>query len=264
MTSTRLYKTLDGGLNWIKLAQPINSESEGELSACTFLEDGRRGWISGGLYTAVSNDDYIPSRYLSVDEQHALRGVIFYTEDGGQNWDRQLLTPHWGHLTVLFAKDAEHIWAAGTAGGFYYSQGKWNSMSGGPTELSNSTRVESLAVRIGYPTIEPAYLFFLNSSLGWLSNSNGYLAMSSDGGKTWQDKYQIAKINDNSPDNFIKLFFTDPLNGWACGFEGSLYRTNDGGISWEKVVPEIHFYDINFLKSGDGWAVSERGLFHIN
>src|SRR6266487_3589791 len=113
LTTARLYKTKDGGSTWTLRSQPIRSDSEGHISAFRFLKEGRQGWIAGGLYMPIARrfsdeDDFIPSRYLSPDEKRVLRGVIFYTEDGGENWQRQLLAPSWGNLTVLFALDDEH------------------------------------------------------------------------------------------------------------------------------------------------------------
>jgi photosystem II stability/assembly factor-like uncharacterized protein len=121
LTGATLYRTNDGGLTWTVPRQPLLSDSEGHLSSIKFLEDGRRGWVSGGIYKFISGEEYVPSRYLSVDEQQSLRGVIFYTEDGGNNWRRQLVTQHWGQLTALFATDAERAWVGGTAGVFYLS-----------------------------------------------------------------------------------------------------------------------------------------------
>ena len=264
ITRTTLHKTDDGGSTWTVPLQPLHSASEGHLSSLKFLGDHRRGWVSGGIYKSMSRDEYVPTRYMSADERQSLRGVIFYTEDGGENWRRQLVTPHWGHFTVLFATDAEHAWVAGTAGAFYLSSQTWRQVEEPRPEPDTKTGVQSLAVRIGYPTIEPACIFFLSPTLGWLSNSNGCLAATRDGGRKWQDIYYPNEVNADSPDDFVRLFFVDEMNGWARGYEGGLYSTTDGGRSWERQSPEIHFYDFCSDHSGIRWAVAKEGLFRFN
>ena len=265
---TKLYRTEDGGLSWAASPQPIPPNSEGHLSTLKFLSDGRRGWIVGGVFTSTPHsnsdeDDYTPSRYLSPDQKQVLHGAIFYTEDGGKNWSRQLLTQGWGHLTVLFALDGEHAWAAGTAGGFYLSSGKWKAMDDRRIVTNSSPAVRGLDVQIGFPTIEPAAVFFQNPRFGWLSNSNGYLARSTDGGKTWQDIFPSEKIEGDAPDDFTYVFFADQLNGWALGYKHALYITKDGGVSWERQSSDLDFKAICFLDSGNGWAVAREGLFHL-
>ncbi len=253
----KFWRTVDGGQHWLF----VYDASPDSIRQFEFI-DAVTGWM---LTTArlYKKDDFIPSRYLSPDEKRVLRGVIFYTEDGGENWQRQLLAPSWGNLTVLFALDDEHAWAAGTAGGFYLTTGKWKAMNSDGAKAEGRPAVKSLDIQIGFPTIGPASIFFLNPSLGWLSNSNGYLARSSDGGKEWQDIFPPVEIQGDPPDDFTKVFFTDQMNGWACGYERGLYVTHDGGFSWERENSKIDFKAMYVLSSGEGWAVSQQGLFHF-
>jgi photosystem II stability/assembly factor-like uncharacterized protein len=270
IASGKLYKTRDGGGTWTAFLQPIPSSMEGKLYAIGLVKGGLRAWVAGGIYMQVpkakagDEDEGPPSRYLSANMQRGLRGVIFCTEDGGATWRRQLLTPNWGLLTVLFVLDDEHAWAAGTAGSLYLQAKKWKPMEGGEIEREGASLVKSLDVEIGFPTYQPYSIFFLNSHAGWLSNSNGYLAVSSDAGKRWKDISPPIGAKNGLPVFFLRLFFTDQINGWAFGLDGGLYRTDDGGVSWQKQDSETQFSDVCFNDIGQGWAITREGLFYLN
>ena len=87
--------------------------------------------------------------------KHCLRGAIFYTDDGGQTWRRQLLTQEWGYLALDSVSDPAQLAARGTAGAYYLRRGKWRPMDDGGRDVDGLTRVKSLDVEIGFPTYEP-------------------------------------------------------------------------------------------------------------
>jgi len=267
-----MLKTNDGGLTWDSFSQPIPPSWEGDLINFKFLEDGVRGWVAGGLYVPLLQKDidqrnFPPTRYSGLDLKHELRGAIFYTDDGGQTWRRQLLTSDWGYLSLASMNDPAHLSAVGTAGTFILHRGKWKPMDLGVLDEHEFTRVKSFDVEIGFPTFEPLCVFFLNDETGWISNTNGYLARSSDGGKEWQDVCSPIGEKHGRPISFSRLFFIDELNGLGFGSDwwsgGKLYVTKDGGRSWVEEKLDIELADIYFVDHLTIWASAKQGLFRI-
>ena len=196
-----------------------------------------------------------------------LRGAIFYTDNGGQTWRRQLLTEDWGYLALDSLSDPAHLAAVGTAGAYYLRKGKWRPIDDGGRGEDGLTRVKSLDVEIGFPTYEPICVFFLNDQTGWISNSNGYVAKTTDGGKAWQDVCPPIGEKDGRSLCFSRLFFIDEMNGLAFGSywrtNRNLYVTKDGGKSWLEEKLDIELADILFVDHTMAWASSKAGLFRI-
>lgn len=264
----KMYKTEDGGRSWQPFAEQL-MEQLGEKALASiytfkFLPDGKRGWMAGGVYRPLKEGEVPPNRYSSADGKQGLFGVIFSTEDGGRSWRRQLL-PGCGQISEMFFLDREHAWAVGTAGAYYLKNGWWYETETQATDERWNVVVGSLDVEIGAPTVSPSTVYFINPQLGWLSNSNGYLAKSTDGGKTWQDIVNLQDFQDKDWPllSLERLHFRDSLHGLGLDTNGELRRTRDGGASWMKVETEMEVSDIYFLDSRTGWALSEDGLYRI-
>jgi photosystem II stability/assembly factor-like uncharacterized protein len=101
------------------------------------------------------------------------------------------------------------------------------------------------------------FVQFINSELGWATSElNGEIWKTTDGGKSWQKKY-------NTPDN-IKLwqiYFVDEETGWATGEKSTLLITNNGGESWkpQKIgYNDVSIRSINFHSSQEGWLTGKN------
>ena len=100
-------------------------------------------------------------------------------------------------------------------------------------------------------------LSVVNNSVAWISGSNGYTALSTDGGKTWKWK-QLS--------GYEKLDFRD-IEGFSAkeavmvsaGSPAVILSTLDGGASWKEVYrddsPDI------FLDGMDFWN-RKRGIIY--
>ena len=74
-------------------------------------------------------------------------------------------------------------------------------------------------------------IFFLNPRLGWISNGDGEIHRTTDGGETW--------MLLTTADGGRSIGFADSLNGWLgslVGLSGALLMTSDGGFSWNGVT----------------------------
>jgi hypothetical protein len=103
----------------------------------------------------------------------------------------------------------------------------------------------------------------VNQNIGWLSNSNGYLGISSDGGRHWNDLADFGENRDWPFPRLYKLYFSDIVHGWGLDSEGAIRQTQDCGTTWTKIETHIEFLDMFFLDAQHGWGVSKEGLFRI-
>src|SRR5262249_53671668 len=147
----------------------------------------------------------------------------------------------------LFALDPKPAWVTGIPGNFYLDGGKWRKMDNGGEDQYGDSFVRALNLAIGGPDEEPACVFFLDEQEGWISNFNGYVAKSTDGGRTWKD---LCKFDGGSGIlwYFWQMYFADSSRGWALSSQGNLYGTSDGGISWSKLTADVHIGAMFFLR----------------
>ena len=69
-------------------------------------------------------------------------------------------------------------------------------------------------------------IHFIHSDTGFAVTSNGVLARTFDGGRTWQARNVAPGIPLDD------LYFINSLTGFVCGRSGTLLRTIDGGYNW--------------------------------
>lgn len=267
LQSGKLFKTEDGGDSWQPYGEALFEQlTEWPPFTCKFSQDGKYGWMAGGAHRPLKENESVPNRYYSVDGKKGLFGAVFATKDGGRTWQRQLLASFPGHLAELYFLDTEHAWAVGTAGAYYLKNGRWRETETDAWDEEGNVVVGSLNVEIGMPTVAPVAVYFLNSKLGWLSNSNGYVAKSTDGGRTWHDLLDLQDYQEEQhlPGLFFdELYFGDSKKGWGLDSEGAIRETLDGGETWSKIEMNVEFTGMYFLDARHGWAVSKEGLFKI-
>jgi photosystem II stability/assembly factor-like uncharacterized protein len=264
----KVYKSTDGGDTWRPFRQPISPRLGGWVCTFAFLQDGQRGWVAGSIERTLASDEYGPNRYMGADGKTGIFGVIYHTSDGGASWQRHLAPARFGHVDEVVMFDAGHGVATGTAGTYYLANGEWRETESGDVDDDGHFKTNALEILIGGPTFEPWNTFLLDASTGWVSNDNGYLAQTTDGGQTWRD---VVNFDDVSPNHewpaalLTNLFFKDASNGFAIESDsgGSLYETTDGGRSWVNISGATTFTNSYFLDAGHGWLVSRRKLFTL-
>jgi photosystem II stability/assembly factor-like uncharacterized protein len=103
---------------------------------------------------------------------------------------------------------------------------------------------------------------FADLSTGWAAGGNdefagsrGVIARSTDGGRTWQQQFEVTDFTFNG------LEAIDTQTAFAVGaFDfvggGLVLRTTDGGQSWQDVTPAAAgFRDVFFVDASTGWIV---------
>ena len=220
----QMFKTTDGGNSWQPFHQPIPHDFAGQVFAFKFLDDGKHGWVAGGIYKPFAGNDqedgYAPTRYTSIDMKKGLHGAIFQTTDGGQSWRQRFVSKEYGYIGELFIINEITGTAFGSAGVLYLQKRVWKVA---PSHYigAEDSRVHALDIQIGMPTFEPYTIFQIDELTGWLSNNNGFLAKTEDGGRTWRDLLNANNIlNREWPMGFLNnLYFKDAVDGFGRGFQ---------------------------------------------
>ena len=72
-------------------------------------------------------------------------------------------------------------------------------------------------------------VYFTSADTGWIAGDGGYLASTSDGGRTWT-KYPL-----NTTEDINEIYFRNEGNGYLVAGK-KMYITRDGGTSWRETV----------------------------
>lgn len=172
-----LYRSVDGGAHWTKLA----SGTERSLYDVSFADE-QVGWAVGQ------------------------RGYVIRTTDGGDTWVAQQ-TPRQParHLFAVDAIDAEHAWIVGEWGSRFYTAdgGKtWEDRSFLITEDHPSfpylSDDELATFRAGNKVYDDVYLndvFFVDRDHGWIVAEYGTSYLTTDGGQTWEKGQILGDVS---------------------------------------------------------------------
>jgi photosystem II stability/assembly factor-like uncharacterized protein len=261
-TIHKMQKSEDGGYTWKDISIPLAGDDV-LLDSIQFLKDGRHGWLAVSDFVSCSPEirSKLGMHSLSSDGQKCLKGHIFYTEDGGETWRQQSFPSNLGRGIGLETTRDDQVWAFHDLRIFYLADGRWRKVDYTKGQCAHENLLETVDFygKTDEPSA-PGEIFFVGS-MGWLSFSNGYLAKSKDGGRTWCDLSDLKLLTQNPSLYFRKLYFSDENNGW--GLADHIYETTDGGITWKQITTNIGVEDMYFLNPKHGWAIAKEGLFRI-
>lgn len=214
----RIAKTTDGGASWI----PQSTDSSWGLRTVFFVNEAT-GWVAGEFNrifkTTDGGDTWISQHPLvlppwdirSIRFTDTLRGWaaggggwLFRTTDAGTSWEIQLhpLDSAFSSLKSIFFLDATHGWIAGP--------GVLKTTNGGDTWFKSSDT-------------EGDDIFFTDTLDGWMTQDEGYVVHTSDGGTTWD------RVHTGTTRDLGSVFFTDRYTGYFTGRYGTILKTTTGG-----------------------------------
>lgn len=261
LTNDKLYRTGDGGRTWLPLPMPGGDSYYSEVD---FLPDGRRGWLAGGVCAPFRKGEDTANRF-HCSATSATVAAVFMTSDGGNTWRRQTVSRMFGDIFYLKMRDAHSGFAVGQAGAFRYEGGRWldaQSAFEGRNDPEDTPGEYGLEIAIGMPTFCPVNFHFTDGRHGWLTNSNGYVARTNDGGRTWVD---ISRCDEGEghadPPYFSTLFISGDGRGLALDTDGGLQETEDGGVTWGQVAEPGTFTGMFALAAGKTWLVAGDGIY---
>jgi photosystem II stability/assembly factor-like uncharacterized protein len=249
-----MYRTTDGGKTWKRQPDPI---PDLVYQAIHFSHDGTRGWVAGTVLKPP------PPDYANKTPRDDEYPVILSTVNGGKTWSKQIIPNTRGIASFNFSIENQG-WALGRPGLFRLdnAKGTWAPVDFVRGNCAQYRLIE--AVEIEDPYLQTS-LYFLDKELGWLGFRNGYIAKTTDGGKTWCD---LLDPKDIWPEfswdtHWQSIYFANPESGWALGADGVLYKSADGGKKWSKVAAEDKFVKMFFINGQIGWVLSSTALYRI-
>lgn len=223
----------------------------GEDGTVIFSDDSGVSWTEGDSNVTV---DLYDVAAISTTKAVAVgdRGTVIRTTDGGDEWEdadvdfstsshadyeiRAIIMPS---SSIGFAVGQYGLFLKTTDGG-----ANWEELDGpyaGSTDSLNSV-VASSASKL------------------WVAGESGKIALSEDGGDTWDQQ------TSGTGENIVTIDSVDSSKLFASGDNRTFLKTTDGGDTWSDVtVSELDsndtITDISFLSSTVGLLASASGEF---
>ncbi len=237
-----IYKSVDGGATWTPKIKGIVEDNGISFRGIT-VHPGDSNTVYA--MAEISSSTWAGA-YRSGVFHEMVKGVIYKTTDGGENWTaiwrgdnlvRYLwIDPRYPNLlfvsTGIFDREAANSDAARNfAGGV----GILKSADGGRTwrTLNQANGLENLYVGslFMHPT-NPDILLAATGVNGYRQGSGVYL--SKDGGETWRKT--LSWVLGGIIYNFTSVEFAagNPMVAYAAS-ESSIFRSEDGGENWTLV-----------------------------
>jgi PKD repeat protein len=195
-----IFKSIDGGTNWIQLSSTANSSFQ---------------------YVSRLSIDPNNSQIILA----ATRSGVWRSTNGGTNWTQRLSTEV---LCIAFhPTDSTQAIASGYVGRTYYSTDggqSWTAATGVPSSSGLGGRVE-----LAYSRSSPNLVF------ASVDNSSGQVYRSVDGGHT----YTLSNSGNNylsSQGWYDNVVWADPVNTNVVLVGGTdIWRSTDGGFTFTDI-----------------------------
>ena len=259
--SATALTTTDGGVTWkqILLPEKANDKNNVEFKDVFFI-DKQKGFISG-----YSNQ----------------RGIVLWTEDGGDNWkilldsigqivqEIQYQIPHSTRLLLRGAKEKSYT-IGGSSEIILLSQDSGKTWEQLP-QAFDSTIVWSQAYVNFYSIVFQDSLNGLACAFFSHSSTNLFdICRTSDGGKTWtKPKWNLSGF-------YGKLYYTS-IYKYIRLIGPHIEQSFDGGVTWEELydfsgykiyffndriiyVPSYEFEKLTKIDSNGNWSVLPTGM----
>lgn len=254
-----LYRTNDSGKTWTIVATPLDLE-KGELRSVWFSDD-KTGWVAGGVYRALTEEEKrIGVTNNARNGDQVLDAAVFRTDDGGNTWNRQPLSPVWeGRISDVRFFDKSRGLALGEI--VYYTDDGGKSWRR-PVFKRGCVREKYLN---DFYEASPQYVAMLDPNLWWLSFNDGRIVKSADGGRSWCDLLHPGGVafSQGGPEYFTSLHFDTPEHGWGLGWDRFVYETTDAGATWKRLTSDVTVESMFFTNRSEGLVVSNEGVFRI-
>ncbi|MDO9549067.1 MAG: T9SS type A sorting domain-containing protein [Candidatus Marinimicrobia bacterium] len=172
-------------------------------------------------------------------------GIILSTKDGGANWTEQFTGTDYSWFNCIDFQDSLHGWAAGLYCLYKTSNGgkDWTQVPDSLFEFEMYTGLSDIQS-----------VSFRDTSFGIIVGTESMIAVTSDGGATWNCSTVI-------PENgFIDSVYTGTIlsDAKACvSGNGGVAISADMGRTWSVTHDEYRSYiKCYFINDGYGWVLS--------
>jgi len=214
----------------------------------------------GNTWTLWENDDMIMENMWAIDFTSPTKGVavghkgwVFTTNDGN---DWTPLPRFMGNSSDAVNIVGDKIWVMGGSGTMHYSENfgaNWESQAEitGQNQYKIGAADNNRIMSIGYSStiiqsndggaawksgsvvadndisLQLWGIDFINSNIGWVAGSGGFIAKTTDGGESWN-----LPANSVTTEwlRAIKTFDENTL--WTVGAHGTIMKSENGGTDW--------------------------------
>ena len=256
----RIYKTIDGGVNWINVHNTTYSQVNftfvdsmngwaidvsGRMSKTT---DGGTTWVTYSTGALINNAgiNKIAFQGLNVGIIVGVNSQIYYTNNQAQNWYQASgasLSSNPNFKSIAFVPNTTNVYVVGSSGILMKSTNNgasWSQVTSGipatPSTLND--------------------IVFTSSNNGWIVGDGGIIYKTIDGGLTWQ--LQAS----GTTNRLAAIQFVNNQSGYITGSQ-VLLKTSNGGFSWNSLTTSglYNTQNLSFLNENNGWIASQYGLF---
>lgn len=277
-----LLYTKDKGVHWSY--RKIFESSGGSITGINFHDNSDTGYIStskGRVYVTYDNSKSWSNLYVNnncsfdavftsnshlnlfgnskyYDVYSGVYADVWSSSDAGVNWKQEWIDTgvYLNSFTELFDGSILAVGAFGTILKWMPLSKKMLKISAGITHhLHNIHFIDTLngfAVG-GHQSRDSTY------------SAKGIILSTSDGGKTWKEKFSFSGYT------FSSIYFHDAQNGWVFGGDdyyqnicSVIFHTSDGGNTWniQQKGSETFFSCSYFLNNDTGWTAGARGVVY--
>lgn len=227
-----VYKTTDGGINWI--------------------EQLNENILNGNYY--FRNIEFLNE---NIGFLGTLSGEFFKTSDGGENWTEVIITPNPPAICGLDTIGSSTIYGCGA-----YFQPAYiiKSIDSGLSWAYIDMSMYAAAL------VEVAFLDELNGFAAGRNGQGGIILRTTDGGLSWTEVFN----SDVSGDYVWKLqvLYSNPNIIFGSVYSispnlGRLIKSEDGGTTWASYeIPEYEILGVGFVSESKGWIGGDfNGLY---
>lgn len=206
-----LYRTTDGGENWIAL------NTTGQFSSVFFINQDT-GWttnddsFSAGIYKTIDGG-------ITLIKTSSISSSSIYFSDANTGWAAGV------DGSILKSTDSGESWASKVSGvtndlnciNFYNLNLGMCVGDVGTVLLSTDGGESWISQNVG-STENLKSVVFTNSTTVWIAGDNGTIINTTDLGYTWTAYDSITTYDLNS------LSFVNEYSGWVGGFNGSMFK----------------------------------------
>lgn len=231
----KVFKTIDGGLNW--------TEQLNELM------------LSGNYY--FRNIEFIDE---NIGFLGTLNGKFFKSIDGGDNWTEVVISPNPPAICGLDAVDSNIIYGCGA---YFEPAYVIKSIDRGETWTYIDLSIYATAL------VEVLFFDELNGFASGRNELGGIILKTEDGGITWSEVY-----NTNVSGDYIWKLQALPSNNnnlFGAVYSvapniGRLIKSSDGGTNWVSLnTPVSEVEAIGFISETTGYIGGDfNGIYQTN
>lgn len=258
-TNESVYKTRDGGLTWERMATDLSTyrvlslaldpQHPATVYAGTMIDavykspDGGQRWMpyNAGLKEHISVVNQFVFDPRDSEKLYVATTVgVFYSSDGGRDWNERMKGMKEVHIVVTIALDPKrpNILYAGTTGGAYRSMDggdMWKKVNNGliPPEILDA----SMALGVNTLVIDP-----VSTDIIYAGTTKG-LFKSTNGAESW------TRIGQSMGDQYVSSLVIDPTNPKTvyAGGRAGIQKSTDGGETWQPMNEGLETLNIRVI-----------------